>query len=315
MPENWKPESQLAKIVNNAGFYYDPAQDIIYSTMDPWQRKFGYAYSYDVAAPVAISAIIDCEPFFFEYDKKHWMIELWKGQYGFETGAEIGVYVSREDRPLLDSTLGNRPHDPENSRFFDCAANNERLEMAFALNHKGQKLFERGPDKHWWLTGFRWGMLAEPEDLTLDVGLTFPDATMRAAFVTAVEKQGYQGINIDGDKVSFTFDKPKTHQPRTDPKCSIIVSAARETNEKMVAQFEKLDLENHDPNQLPDEFADYFISQGPENFKNHVIKAMQDVEDDLDDAIKAIESFYKQITSPFSRIWNTLLRWFKQLFG
>jgi hypothetical protein len=315
MPENWKPESRLAKMVNQAGFYYDPDQDIIYSTMDPWQRKFGYAYAYDVAAPVAISAIIDCEPFFFEYDGKHWMIELWKGQYGFETGAEIGVYVSKEDRPLLDNTLGNRPHDSDNSRFFDCADNSERLEMSFILKQKDQKLFERGPDKHWWLTGFRWGMLAEPEELTLDVSLTFPGSGMSTAFIAAVEKQGYEGLKVSGETVGFTFSTPKTIQPRSDPKCAVIVNAARETNENLVARFEDLKLENHDPNKLSEELADYYIFRGPEQFKNNIVTALGDVEEDLDESIQAFEGLYKQITSPFNRFWNMLVTWFKKIFG
>ena len=96
-------------------------QDIIFSRMNAWQRDFGYAYVYDFVAPATINAIIDCEPFFFRYNNKDWMIELWKGQYGFETGAEIGVYVSKQ--PLLDYIIGYRPHDPDNAKFFDCAGN------------------------------------------------------------------------------------------------------------------------------------------------------------------------------------------------
>ena len=43
--------------------------------------------------------IIDCEPICFMYGGKNWMIELWKGQYGLETGGEIGVYNAAENRP------------------------------------------------------------------------------------------------------------------------------------------------------------------------------------------------------------------------
>jgi hypothetical protein len=60
--------------------------------MDALQRNFGYAYGYDFAA-LGMSFILDCEPIFFDYDGKHWMIELWKGQYGLESGCEIGVYT------------------------------------------------------------------------------------------------------------------------------------------------------------------------------------------------------------------------------
>ena len=90
-PGAWTPQSVLALAVDAAGFRYDPRQDIIYSKMYPLQRHFGYAYGYDAAA-LAMNAIIDCEPIFFDYAGKTWMIELWKGQYGLETGCEIGVY-------------------------------------------------------------------------------------------------------------------------------------------------------------------------------------------------------------------------------
>ncbi|MBN1962231.1 MAG: DUF4474 domain-containing protein [Deltaproteobacteria bacterium] len=112
MAQSWKPRNKAAQAVWKAGFCYSPEQDIIYSRMDAWQRKFGYAYSYDIAAPITISAIIDCEPFFFHYNNKHWMIELWKGQYGLETGAEIGIYNSDEKQGLRDAVLGERSHDP-----------------------------------------------------------------------------------------------------------------------------------------------------------------------------------------------------------
>ena len=36
--------------------------------------------------------IIDAYPVYFDYQDKTWMIEFWRGQYGINTGAEIGVY-------------------------------------------------------------------------------------------------------------------------------------------------------------------------------------------------------------------------------
>ena len=81
--------------------------------MDPLQRSLGYAYGYDAAA-IRMATIIDCEPIFFDYDNKHWMIELWKGQYGLETGCEVGVYTrpigsSGVGYDLADATVGSAP--------------------------------------------------------------------------------------------------------------------------------------------------------------------------------------------------------------
>src|SRR4051812_30894892 len=55
----WSPTSPLAKVVDLAGFAYDPDQDIIYSKMNAVQRNFGYAYGYDKSA-LLMSADIDC---------------------------------------------------------------------------------------------------------------------------------------------------------------------------------------------------------------------------------------------------------------
>ena len=77
MPER-TPTSVLAKGVFAAGFSYDDKRDIIFSRMDALQRMLGYAYGYDDLAYL-ISAEIDCEPIFFKYQRKHWMIELMEG--------------------------------------------------------------------------------------------------------------------------------------------------------------------------------------------------------------------------------------------
>jgi hypothetical protein len=154
--EPWAPQSALAWAVVAAGFWYDPGQDIIFSRMDPLQRLFGYAYAYDEAM-LAIDSIIDCEPIFFDYAGKYWMIELWKGQYGLETGCEIGVYnrtigSSSFLYDILDSTIGQRPNEsnPSHNLFFDCANNSELLTMSSTLYRNGQEVFSRGPEKHWW---------------------------------------------------------------------------------------------------------------------------------------------------------------------
>ena len=62
--------------MDTCGFLYDPEQDIIYSRMYPLQRNFGYAYGYDAAALLAMSTVFDCEPIFFKYNNKDWMIDV-----------------------------------------------------------------------------------------------------------------------------------------------------------------------------------------------------------------------------------------------
>jgi UDP-2,3-diacylglucosamine pyrophosphatase LpxH len=251
----WAPTSLLAKAVDLAGFDYDPTQDIIYSKMDALQRRFGYAYGYDAAA-LAMSAILDCEPIFFDYAGKTWMIELWKGQYGLETGCEIGVYTrtigsTSAAYALLDATIGRREHDPapSHNQFFDCAADNELLVLSSTLHRQGQTLFSRGPEPHWWLTGFKWGVLSQPADLTMDVSITCLDAVMTTALVNALHGLGYQNVNVASNTVRFTFDTPHTFQPRTDyPQ---VVAAVNVANQAIVSTYNGFGFPNNDPNKIP----------------------------------------------------------------
>jgi UDP-2,3-diacylglucosamine pyrophosphatase LpxH len=249
---SWVPTSPLAQAVDAAGFLYDPDQDIIYSRMYPLQRQLGYAYAYDAAA-LTMSAVLDCEPIFFDYGGRTWMIELWKGQYGLETGCEIGVYYRSigSSSPLyrfLDATVGRRPHDPAPSHnlFFDCVDDPDRLLLSSVLYRGGQRLFSRGPEKHWWLTGFKWGVLSRPEDLTMDVSITCLSAEMREALVEALEIMGYDELTVSADTVSFTFDTPHTFQPRSD--VPELASAVNLGNNAVVLAYNALGLPNNDPN-------------------------------------------------------------------
>ena len=255
---SWTPTSALAHAVYEAGFEYDPAQDIIFSRMDPLQRNFGYAYGYDLAA-LGMSADIDCEPIFFDYAGKHWMIELWKGQYGLETGCEIGVYTrpigsTGPGYALADATIGRRPGDatPSHNLFYDCAANADRLELTATLRRDGQALFTRGPETHWWLTGFKWGVLSTPGQLSMDVAIKLKDVPMRDAFMAGIAGRAYTNLQVNGTTVSFTFDQ--TFAVPQPPKPAAILSAIRADNQAIVDTYNSFNFSSNDPNVVQADF-------------------------------------------------------------
>lgn len=258
MPTPWTPTSALGHAVDAAGFTYDPDQDIIFSRMDPLQRSFGYAFGYDALA-LGMSAVIDCEPIFFDYAGKHWMIELWKGQYGLETGCEIGVYT----RPigstglgydLLDATLGRRPGDAVASHnlFYDCASDADRLVLASTLRRDGVTLFSRGPETHWWLTGFEWGVLSDPAQLSMDVAITLKDNAMRDAFLTGIAGRPYPNLVVNGTTVSFTFEQ--TFAVPQPPRPAPILAAVNADNQNIVAEYNALGFPSNDPNVVQADF-------------------------------------------------------------
>lgn len=253
----WTPTSELARLVYAAGFRYDPLQDIIYSRMDAWQHDFGYCYAFDKYA-LATSFVIDCEPIFFHHAGKRWMIELWKGQYGLETGCEIGLYNRRDDdngpdMQALDATIGRREDgrggtDAEHSLFYKCAGPAEHLQMSLRLRRGDEVVLERGPEMHWWLTGFRWGELSRPESLAMDVRIAFADDALRDAFVAALHRTGYADVRVTGAAVDFVFDVPCTHQPRVDG--GAMQDTVMASNGLLVQAYRALAVPRSDPNLL-----------------------------------------------------------------
>jgi hypothetical protein len=254
----WTPTSTLGRAVYDAGFLYDPGQDIIYSRMDARQRNFGYAYGYDEAA-ILMSSILHCEPIFFDYDDKHWMIELWKGQYGLETGCEIGVYTRPFDADprryeFFDLTVGERPGDPAptHNLYYDCAANADRLQLATTLWRRKKKLLTRGPEYHWWLTGFKWGILSHPDELTVNVAITLKDQTMCEAFLTGVAGRAYPDLQVSATTVSFTFGEAFAF-PQPDV-ADFVREAVMADNARIIAAYKARRRENNDPNQVDADF-------------------------------------------------------------
>ena len=243
----WAPATSLAKAVYAAGFNYDPVQDILYSRHNAWQRQAGFCWAYDVAS-APLHMIIDCETFYFWYDRKPWLIELWKGQYGLETGAEIGVYC--------EETGGAHPQADPKSRFYrKCVP----LNMRFTLYRNGEKFMHRdktdGESAHWWLTGFRWGEFTKKStqlEMKLEIECLTPE--MANAFNQAVKRRGYPDSRRGLKSVGFTFKEPRTVQPDSRVK---LEGKVQEHNQALVDGYNLLKLskgiETNNPNEFTDE--------------------------------------------------------------
>lgn len=186
------------------GFAYERRGDYFYSLMDCWQRKMGYCRLYDENAHL-FYMVIDCEPVTFSYGGKDWLIEFWKGQYGMTTGAEIGIYNT------VDGVVDTVEFQ---GTFYEAVSDEERLPMAFVLRKNGKTVMRR-KDVHWWLTGFRLGEFTEPEELTMDIRIRFPDGDMCAAFVGGLQEAGYQKweYRVRGNEVRIHYDRPHGAQP------------------------------------------------------------------------------------------------------
>lgn len=186
---------RLNELMEPFGFCYVPEQDVMTSTIDAWQREFGYSAVFDKNAD-RFHMIFDCEPIYFNYAGRTWLIEFWKGQYGMNTGGEIGIYYA--DSILDDAKL--------NRTFFQSVPDKEMLPVSMELYKNGEKLF-CVRKRHWWLTGFCVGKYSEPEDLTMKAAILFPNQEMQQRFLEGLRKAGYEtcDIRICGRMVCFVF--------------------------------------------------------------------------------------------------------------
>lgn len=193
-------QNLLNQIIHPFGFTYDNCEDIFSSTVDAWQHEFGYRTLFDYTAS-HFNMVFDCEPVYFNYNNQTWLIEFWKGQYGINTGAEIGVYYADE---IL--TPKQYPYAQ-----FHSASEKQMLPMSIKLEHHYKPLF-RVQDRHWWLTGFRMGTFSQPKDLTMHISITFPHNTMMQSFIDSLQELGYKHDNfcICNNTLSFVFSSPLT---------------------------------------------------------------------------------------------------------
>lgn len=185
-------------ILEPFGFEFELKDGIVISKNDAWQRDLGYTDFYDIKAPF-LSMVMNAEPIFFDYDGKHFRLELWKGQYGITTGGEMGLYVREENSDM-----------PKN--FYRCALDSERLNMGFAL-YKKCYLFSRC-DKSWWLTGFDVGRFSRPKELMMQAYVELENEYMCQSFVNGLLNAGYSPnkIEVCGNCVYFSFCEPYNYK-------------------------------------------------------------------------------------------------------
>lgn len=185
------------KLVDSFGYYYHCCPNIFSSSVNAWQKNLGYTYLYDYMAP-RFQMVFDSLPVYFNYKEKTWLIQFWKGQYGINSGAEIGVYHA-------DKIV--KPEDYRTT-LFTAIDEPEMLPLSFRLFYRDNTCIEMS-QTHWWLTSFDVGHFANPKELVTDNSIIFPNADMLHAFVNGLLNTGASAdnISIHGLRVYFYFDK------------------------------------------------------------------------------------------------------------
>jgi len=219
---------KLNRDLEPVGFAYEPKGDYFYSTMYCWQRKTGYCRLYDEGAPL-FNMIMDCEPIEFSYAGKRWLIELWKGQYGITTGAEIGIYNTEREDLKTEKFTGT---------FYENISDAERLPLSFVLKKNNKAILKRD-ELHWWVTAFKLGEFSHPHELIMYAKIKFRDRGMRDAFLKSLVALGYtkQEYSVLGLTVKIRYDKPHSKQPATQQGVSRAVIQQTNSNNCKLFEF------------------------------------------------------------------------------
>ncbi len=194
----------LNELTEPLGYHYVPCQDIFLSTLDAWQREFGYTQKFDCLAPL-FNMVFDSEPVYFDYDGRTWLIEFWKGQYGINTGAEMGIYCAD----------GIVPSENRKNEYFHTIPD-DQLPLFFMNLYRTDREDTRTVVNvsmtHWWLAAFRMGCFSQPGNLCANFCIDFADRNMMRAFANALTAQGYDAcsLQIRDSCICFSYQIPLT---------------------------------------------------------------------------------------------------------
>ena len=191
----------LNKLVEPIGYLYDPCQDIWGTRLDAPQKLFGYNTFYDLSAAY-FNMVFDYETIYFDYAGRTWLVEMWKGQYGINTGCELGIYYA-------ETII---PPDKYATTHFQAVKPRDMLEISLKLNRHPKRLtvpavtLGERHHRHWWLTIFKPGTFAKPQELFVNTTIHFKDYQMLDSFLDSFEETlPHTQYKINGLTVYFTF--------------------------------------------------------------------------------------------------------------
>ena len=200
-------ELLLNEIVRPAGYLYDPFQDIFTARLDAPQKHFGYTTFYDFAAPY-LNMVFDYETIYFDYQNRTWLIEMWKGQYGINTGCELGIYYADHIiSPEKYSTGLFKAVDAKDMPYISMKLNCHDAKKC--RSHSRIAYLRR---RHWWMTIFKMGVFSKPENLFVNTSIRFHDYSMMYSFLFSLKKTlPHTSYKINGLTVYFTFTQSFRH--------------------------------------------------------------------------------------------------------
>ncbi len=157
-----------------SGFNLNLSEMTVYATIDSWMRNFGFCLFYDFAASsMPVFFHYNTRRFKFDYNGMEYMIQIWKGNYTVANGGEVGLYCRDASK---------------SGSYYDCANDDQMLNMSMQILHGEEILVDEGPMMHWWVNGFNLSdRMYLPESLTMKFSIDMPDEEMLNAFCESID--------------------------------------------------------------------------------------------------------------------------------
>lgn len=186
------------------GYRYSYEGDYFYTDdMHCWQKNYGFNYVYDLVAPL-MWMNYDFVRVQFTHDNKDWMIQMWKGQYGFVFyGSEVGVYSKDHgDKPATMYSHYNAAYDEPDIKIGNTLyrLNEDTGEFEFEYTHPY--------DTHWWNAAFVPGHLrrtGRSDELRTVTHITLKDPEMARIFTDKLEEEGFVEAKSKDSLLSETY--------------------------------------------------------------------------------------------------------------
>lgn len=181
------------------GLSWLSVQDMLIPDAETRQKDAAYGEFYDRAV-LSLNFVPDLEPVHFNYMGKTWLIVFCKGQFGINTGAWVGIYHA-------DTII---PPALRQQTAFQAVSKEEALPVKIRLIGPDCPLFSV-EQKQWRIGGFITGVCTSPDDLLLEVSITFPNTEMCNAFFRSMQRLGYQEskLLVYQTTVQFYYTSPK----------------------------------------------------------------------------------------------------------
>lgn len=200
---------RLSSLLNPFGYYYNSCLDIVSTCNNAWQRQAGYTAVFDRAA-LSLHMVFDALPVYFNFRGRTWLIELWKGQYGINTGAEAGIYYA-------DRILSEKERE---SAVFQAVEDRDRLFVKYTLFRNGSSIATVS-GMTWWLTAFFVGLFSQPSQLSLQIAISFPNVEMQQSFLAALQELSSPvNFHVCRDEVHIRYEQGCPLSPVCPGTCS-----------------------------------------------------------------------------------------------